>query len=45
MTISKRTYIQENTESNSLRTNRKLYKNNNITSYILLLRKVTSYVT
>ena len=38
MTISKQTYVY--TESN-----RKFYKSNNITSYILLLRKVTGYVT
>ena len=34
MTISKRTFIQKNTESNIF-----LYKSNIITSYILLLEK------
>ena len=40
MTISKWTFIQTNTESNIF-----LYKNNIITSYILLFRKETSYIT
>ena len=40
MTISKWTFIQKNMESNIF-----LYKSNIITSYILLFRKETSYIT
>ena len=40
MTISKRTFIKRNMESNIF-----LYKSNIITSYILLFRKETSYIT
>ena len=43
MTISERTFIQKNMESNI--TNCKLLQSNIITSYILLLRKVTRYIT
>ena len=43
MTISERTFIQKNMESNI--TNCKLLQSNTITSYILLLRKVTRYIT
>ena len=43
MTISEQTFIQKNTESNI--TNCKLLQSNIITSYILLLRKVTRYIT
>ena len=43
MTISEQTFIQKNTESNI--TNCKLLQSNIITSYILLLRKVTHYIT
>ena len=43
MTISERTFIQKNTESNI--TNCKFLQSNIITSYILLLRKVTRYIT
>ena len=43
MTISERTFIQKNTESNI--TNCRSLQSNIITSYILLLRKVTRYIT
>ena len=43
MTISEQTFIQKNTESNI--TNCKLLQSNIITSYILLLRKITRYIT
>ena len=42
MTISERTFIQKSTESNI--TNCKFLQSN-ITSYILLLRKVACYIT
>ena len=43
MTISGRTFIQKNTESNI--TNCQVLQSNIITSNILLLRKVTRYIT
>ena len=43
MTIGERTFMQKNTESNI--TNCKFLRSNIITSYILLLRKVTHYIT
>ena len=43
ITISERTFIQKNMESNI--TNCKSLQSNIITSYILLLRKVTCYIT
>ena len=43
MTISERTFIQKTTESNI--TNCKFLQSNIITSFILLLRKVTRYIT
>ena len=43
MTISEQTFIQKNTESNI--TNCKFLQSNIITSYTLLLRKVTRYIT
>ena len=43
MTISEWTFIQKNTESNI--TNCRSLQSNIITSYILLLRKVTRYIT
>ena len=43
MTISEWTFIQKNMESNI--TNCKFLQSNIITSYILLLRKVTRYIT
>ena len=43
MTVSERTFIQKNTESNI--TNCKSLQSNIITSYILLLKKVTRYIT
>ena len=43
MTISERTFIQKNTDSNI--TNCKFLQSNIITSYILFLRKVTRYIT
>ena len=43
MTFSEQTFIQKNMESNI--TNCKSLQSNIITSYILLLRKVTRYIT
>ena len=43
MTISEWTFMQKNMESNI--TNCKSLQSNIITSYILLLRKVTHYIT
>ena len=43
MTVSEQTFIQKNTKSNI--TNCKSLQSNIITSYILLLKKVTRYIT